>query len=716
MFIKFDELSNTFTLNTSNTKYVFSVRYNKYLEHRFYGLKEDEVPPITDKIKDFAPYIEDIGKGFSLDTNKLEFSFYGSGDLRTSALKIKNYNGDSVTRFEYVNYEIFNSGINTPGLPCARFSGLDKVNTLKVCFKDVLTGCQLYLYYSVFYDTDVIVRYFEIQNFGKHPVVLEQALSLSLDLDGGNYDMLTLAGSYGKEMEMERAKITSGKKSVFSHNGCTGHRFNPFFAVCNCETDELSGNAYGVNLIYSGNFLSEVEMSGDKVRLLTGINPDTFSYTLSCNETFISPQAILSFSGKGLSRLSNNFHNFVLNHIVNKKTLLNKPIVLNSWEARFFDINENLMLQFADKCVETGIDLLVMDDGWFGKRENDFSSLGDWYADENKFKNGLKSFVEKVQNKGIKFGIWVEPEMISPDSNIFRNHPNWVFGANGREKSLSRNQLCIDMANKDVLDYLKEIFSKTFEGIRIDYIKWDFNRYITEPGSNSLKPDEQGAASHKFLLGSYELLEWFNKKWPDAVIETCSGGGGRFDLGMIYYSSQIWTSDNTNPVQRIKIQHGVSFAYPASVMSCHVTNPKNICKDREELDYRYKVASGGILGYELDITKIDDNIKATIKSQIEQYKQYQNIVLHGEITRLLSPHKHGVYAFYYKYNDDFMLYCLPLVYLENSVKLKIDKVISGKVYKDMFTGHFFTAEQLIEGITVTIKNKEASLIYFAAER
>lgn len=711
MYIKFDKNNEQFTLTTLNTKYVIKVCFGKYLKHVFYGAKDQDIPSQKEIIRDFAPYREDLGKCFSLDTEKLEFSYYGSGDLRTSSLKLKNKNGDSVTFFEYENYKIVSGVHKIEKLPHARAADTDNIQTLIIILKDSLTNCRLYLYYTVFYDCDIIARHFRLENDGDNDVLIERAMSLTLDLPQNSYDMITLSGTYGHECNYERAKLTSGNRSVFSRNGCTGHRFNPFVAVCECDTTELSGKAYGINLIYSGDFLSEAELSGDKLRLQTGVNPDTFCYTLLEGQAFTSPQAVLSFSSQGLSRLSNNFHNFILNHIIDKTKAFNKAVVLNSWEARFFDIDEDLLLSFADECVKTGIDLLVMDDGWFGRRNDDNSSLGDWYEDTSKFKDGLKNFVRKIQEKGIGFGIWVEPEMISPDSQLFKSHPNWVFGAKSRKKSLSRNQLCIDMANPDVVEYLKTRFLKTFDGIKLDYIKWDFNRYITEPGSPSLKDYEQGVASFKFMKGSYELLNWFNNMWPHALLETCSGGGGRFDLGMMYYSSQIWSSDNTSPESRIKIQHGISFAYPAAVMSCHVTNFKGIIADFNELDFRYKVAAGGVLGYELDITKVDINYKQKIKQQINNYKKFRDIILHGEITRINCPHKDKVYSYYYKYKNEYVLYCLPL---QSNIKIKlpIDKIDTEKQFIEVFVGKRYSGEQLFDGININTQEKIAHLFYF----
>ncbi|MBQ8892916.1 MAG: alpha-galactosidase [Clostridia bacterium] len=697
-----------FTLQTKNTEYIFEILYDKYLVHLYYGGKTAGETVYSSRYKAFSPFTAEHGTTYSPDTCMAEFSGFGNGDFRATSLKLKNKNGDSVCSFEYRSHRIFAGRIELPGLPYADANA--DTETLEVSLLDPVTGCGVQLYYTVFPKEDVISRYAVIENRSGGDAVIEKSMSLLLDLPGCEYDMISLYGGHNNERHYQRRPLFHGNQSIGSRRGASSHQFNPFIALCDHHATETAGEVYGFNFVYSGNFLDEVEVDqlcGTRVQL--GLGSENFSWLLKDGERFTTPEAVMTFSAAGIGQMSRNFHAFTRNHILPPEPFEQRPVVLNTWEACYFNIDEAEMLRFAEAAAECGTDMVVMDDGWFGARNNDKAGLGDWFENKEKFKDGLAAFVDRMKAKGIKFGIWIEPEMVNPDSELYRAHPEWCLQVKGRESLLSRHQLVLDMGNPAVIDYLKESFSKTFEGVALDYFKWDMNRHLSEVGSTVLPPERQGEAAYRHMLGVYELFRWFKEKYPHAMIENCSGGGGRYDLGMMKFSTMIWTSDNTHPKPRIKIQYSSLLAYPAATMSCHVSNPKNVCADPDVLKFRWQVAVGGALGYELHLPDALQEIKDTVKKQIADYRVYEDLILRGDYYPLCNPYETEISAFYYANGDHSRIL---LSALQNSsfsghfYTLSVPGAQPDAVYYDAINDLTLTGRQLIVGIRYSTVDKD----------
>ena len=658
MYIRFDESSSRFILETATCAYVMQLESGKYLTHLYYGDKKGADGPYDrPEYLSFSPYyVEENNGRYRVDTAMAEFPQFGSGDMRGSAIKIRNKNGDSVTLFKYKEYRIFDGRADIPGLPFA--SASDKCETLEVTLYDEVSSAELKLYYTVYPDEDVISRYFTVKNCGEEKIKLERAMSIALDIPFRSMDVISFPGRHCQERITQRAHADYGTFVMESRRGATSHQMNNSFLVVDREATETEGTALAFSYVYSGSFMNTVEVDqGNVTRILVGMHPDCFEWNLESGEAFSSPEAVMTLSSTGIGKASRNFHKFINRYILRPCPLGNRPIVLNSWEGNFFDIDEEIMVGYAVEAKKCGIDMLVMDDGWFGKRYHDRAGLGDWQANPERFKNGLPAFVKRIKDIGINFGIWIEPEMVNPDSDLYRAHPEWLLCAPGRQYTLSRHQALLDFANPEVVEYLKKTFAETFDGVDIDYIKWDFNRHLSEVSSAYLPADRRGETYHRFMLGVYDLYQWFCDTFPHVMIENCSGGGGRYDLGMMKYSSLIWTSDNTNPDDRIAIQYGSSFIYPQSVMSCHVSNHDNSAEDPHETDYRWKVAMQGMLGFEFNILNLSDEAKDIIKRQVEEYRKNYYNIYSGDLYRLISPYeghdnsrdniRDGKSAFYY---------------------------------------------------------------------
>ena len=706
MGIKIDRKNKQFFLTTKNTVYALGVHEGKFLVHLYYGKKSRNAELTCHNARaDFSPYsIEESGK-FYLDSADLEFPVFGNGDFRASALRIRNLtNGADTSEFTYVSAKKIKGREELVGLPFA--SADEKTETLEIKLEDKTSGCLLTLLYTVFPQCDVITRSFILENKGKNDIRIEKCMALALDIHRTDLDMISFGGGYYNERVFKRAPLAHGNQRIFSRRGSTSHHFNPFFMIVDKKATEEKGDAFGFNLVYSGNYLDEVEVScNDSTRVLVGLGDENFTYLLGSKERFVSPEAVMTYSSKGVGQVSRNMHDFVRSHILPKEKFPCRPVVLNSWEAMYFDINEDVLVDFAGEAASCGMDMLVMDDGWFGARINDKAGLGDWYENKEKFPEGLSVFVDRVKAKGVKFGIWIEPEMVNPNSDLYRAHPEWALVTPGYEPKLSRNQLVLDMANPDVVEYLKESFAKTFDGVAIDYFKWDMNRNMSAVYSAALPPERQGEAAYRYMLGVYELFRWFGEHFPNAMIENCSGGGGRYDLGMMKYSTQIWTSDNTHPDKRMYIQYGSSFGYPTSVMSCHVAKLEE-CENPRFLDYRFRLAMNGALGYELNILKASKEAKANMKAQVEEYRRYEELILRGDFYRLLNPYEtDGKYAYYFVNKDDSEIL---LSFLQNfgdktpkEYKLKVSRAIANATYVDKISGKYYEGAELKRGISIT---------------
>jgi len=712
--IFFNPDTKIFTLETKNTRYTFALIYEKYLAHLYYGAKDcGQEVCYERKYRSFSPYIdEEIGTNFSPDTNALEYSTFGNGDFRATALRIKNKDGNSVTGLVYRSHSVSHGRIALNGLPYADAD--ENTDTLTILLQDPATGINVELFYTVFENDDVISRYVRVTNNSEHAVTIEKCMSLMLDLDCCDLDMITLYGGHVCERNYQRTPLFHGLQSICSRRGASSHQFNPFMALCARNATNTEGEVYGFNFVYSGNFLDEVEVDQcDATRVLIGLGSENFNYLLTPGEVFCSPEAVMTYTDKGIGQMSRNFHSFIRSKILPPETFDCRPVVLNTWEACYFDIDEDALLRFAQAARDAGIDMVVMDDGWFGARNDDHTSLGDWFVNAPKFKNGLKAFVDKMKSYGIKFGIWIEPEMINPISKLYEAHPDWCLQVPGRGNLLSRHQLVLDMANPNVIAYLKDIFSKTFEGVSIDYFKWDMNRHLSEVGSAWLPAERQGEAAYRHMLGVYALFAWFKEKYPNAMIENCSGGGGRYDLGMMKYSTMIWTSDNTAPGPRIRIQYGSMLAYPASTMSCHVSRPTTLA----DLDYRFHVALGGALGYELHLPNASEEIKNRIKEQVKEYRKYESLILRGDYFPLMNPFTDFGSAYYYTdaNRTHFLLSFLQTCGdMSHTFKLKIAEADPCAVYFDEIGGKEYSGAQLRAGITLcsSSSNHYSKMWYF----
>ncbi len=638
MPITFDPTSRLFKLDTDCSTYAFMVYEENYLVHLYYGPK---IPDTSlshlmyrgwnDSFGPHNPQVQD--PRFSLAFMPQEYSCANSGDYRASAFEVRGPAGDTVTDLRYVSHRIIPGKPALAGLP-ATFAQEDEAETLEVEAQDSVTGLKVFLLYTVFARHGAMARSLRAENAGTAPVDLERVYSLCLDLPTMDYDLLHLYGRWNKENTTVRQALQHGSQGFQSRQGMTSHNNNPFAALLRQDASEEQGEALGVSLVYSGNFSFEIEVDTFGCsRLLAGISPASFRWHLEPGESFQSPEAVMVFSQQGLGGMSRAFHRLYREHLIrgqwaNKK----RPLLINSWEAAYFDFDGPKLVEFAKEAKELGIEMLVMDDGWFGNRCDDFRALGDWQVNEEKLKGSLQDLIQQVNDQGLLFGIWYEPEMVSPDSNLYRAHPDWAITAPGRTGSLGRNQLVLDMTRPEVRDNIFQQMAEVISQNNIAYIKWDCNRNISEAGNAILPPQRQGEFFHRYVLGVYDLMDRITTAFPHILLENCSGGGGRFDPGMLYYSPQIWTSDNTDPIERLTIQFGASLCYPVSSMGAHVSaNP------RTGLATKAAVAMMGTFGYELDPRKLTPEEKEAVKAQVADYHKYYDLIHNGDLYRITDP-------------------------------------------------------------------------------
>ena len=642
MSIVFDENLDLFCLETANTSYIIGLAdHRTFVGHVYYGrrvrrqdlrylLRTGEAP--------FVPSGNERECCSFYDTFPAEYSGNGVGDYRESSIAVRTQAGQHAVMPTYVSYEITDQKPELPGLPSA-FDREHTAQTLILRCRDEVLQLDVDLYYTVFEENDMITRSVRISNQSKEAVYLTKAYSACMDMDDDAYEMLTLHGSWARERQMDRRPLGYGKTSVGSIRGESSHQEHPFMAWMKSSTTQTAGEVYAMHFIYSGNFIAQLEKSQfDSIRAVMGIHPADFSWKLESEESFYTPEAVLTFSAEGLGKMTRNFHDFYRNHLIRSKYRNQKrPILINNWEATYFDFNTEKLLSIAKKASELGIEMLVMDDGWFGHRNDDSSSLGDWYVNEEKLNGGLKHLVDEVNKLGLKFGIWFEPEMISPDSKLYEAHPDWAIQIPGREGSLCRNQYVLDLTRKEVRDYAYESVASILRSANIEYVKWDMNRQLSDIGSYGLPADRQGELYHRYVLAVYEMQERLVTEFPHLLLENCSGGGARFDPGMLYYSPQIWCSDDTDAIERLGIQEGTALIYPLSAMGAHVSDCPNHTVGRvTPFETRGHVALAGTFGYELDITKIPEEDRQMIPKQVAMYHKYNDLVRSGDYYRIAS--------------------------------------------------------------------------------
>lgn len=643
MSIIYSGENKTFNIKTPNTSYVIGVLSEKYLINLHYGRKIDKYTIDFDnfpvRIQAFAP--KDI-KEYNLSSDNLpsEYPCYGGGDFNTPAFCAEYEDGSFLTKLEYEGYEIFKGKKALSGLPATYVESGDEAETLEITLCDSLTGLKAILSYTAFADYDAIAKSVRIVNCGDRKINIKSALSSTTSFFDKDFDFVHLEGAWARERSIQKRPLISGIMEIDSKRVSSGHFHSPFLALARPGATESSGEVYGFSLIYSGNHIEQADVNPfDIVRVNVGINPFGFNWILEPGDEFQTPEAVLTYSDEGFGKMSRTYQKLYRTRLCRGKFRdAERPVLINNWEATYFDFNEEKILDIAKKAKSAGVELMVLDDGWFGKRDNDRCSLGDWVVNKDKIPDGIDGLASRIEALGMKFGLWFEPEMISEDSDLYRSHPDWCIHIDGRENTPARNQFVLDLSRADVRDHIVGALSDILGSAAVSYVKWDYNRNITELGSAKLSAERQRELPHRYILGIYDVLERVTKAFPDVLFEGCSGGGGRFDAGMLYYFPQYWTSDDSDAVERMYIQYGTSMVMPSSAMGAHVSAVPNHQLGRTTpLDTRGNVAMAGQLGYELDLNTLSDEEFEAVKEQIKKYKSIRKIVHKGDMYRIKSP-------------------------------------------------------------------------------
>lgn len=644
MAIHVDETHQTFHLQTDHTSYIFQVLAHGILGQVYYGKKIHVEPQynhlLKRELKTATPAYSLDEPDFQLGAIRQEYSDTGTGDYRRPAYQVTQSNGSRITDFQYDHYEVVSGKKRLKGLPSTFDDTEDDAETLTVHLTDDLIQLELELNYTVFPHQDVIVRSANFKNHGTESVTLNAAHSAQLDLPDKQYDLVQFAGTWARERHLVRTPLRAGLQAIDSVRTTSSHQENPFMMLARPNTTDDAGEVFGFNLIYSGDFLDQVEVDQwNTSRVLVGINPDEFEWQLEPAKEFQTPEAVMTYTADGMNQLSQQLAAFYEEHLVNAKyKRMERPILVNNWEATYFDFTDKKLMPIVKQAKKLGIEMFVLDDGWFGHRNDDKSSLGDWFADLKKLPKGISTFADEVHDLGLKFGLWFEPEMISIDSKLYQKHPDWMIHTPKRRATPERNQYVLDFSRPEVVDYIYKMMSKVIKETKLDYIKWDMNRYITEMYSTALPADRQLEMPHRYILGVYNLYARLTQAYPDVLFESCASGGGRFDLGMMYYAPQAWASDDTDAAERMKVQFGTSYGYPQSMMGSHVSAVPNEQTGRiTPLETRANVAFYGAFGYELDISKMSDAEKQAVKKQVAFYKQHRALYQFGKLYRLDSP-------------------------------------------------------------------------------
>lgn len=646
MGIIFNKKNKTLTLQTKNTSYQMKIGNLDYLLHLYYGPAIHDVDmsyQIMQYDRGFSgnPYESRDARTFSLDAQPQEFSTQQQGDFRTSSIEIVNGDGSYSYNGKTAAYQITKGKYQLETLPCVFANDNDTVDSLEITLNDAITNVQVSLLYGVFEEADIITRAVKVTNQGDKPIHLKKIMSVCLDfLNGANFDLLSLPGRYGQERQVERQHMTHHIHTIGSVRGSSSHQQNPFVVLCDQEATEDYGKCYGFSLMYSGNFLAEAELDQyDQLRLVMGINPKQFVYEIKPGKTFEGPEVVMAFTEHGFTSLSHLYHDFYRTNLCKSKfvTEVQRPVLINSWEAAFMDFDDVKLVEIAKAAKNMGVDLLVMDDGWFGKRDDDNSGLGDWFVNKDKIRCGLHKLVEQINDLGMKFGIWFEPEMVSEDSDLYRAHPDWAMEIPGRHGVRSRNQIALDMSRKEVQDYLIKQINSILDDANIYYVKWDINRSLSDIWSNTLPKAKQGEVYHRYILGLYRVMDAIILSHPDILFEGCSGGGGRYDPAMLHYYPQYWVSDNNNPIDRLKLHYGTSFVYPTCTMGAHISDSGKFVP----LETKAVVAMCGTFGYELDATHLTKEEQEICWEQSQRFRKYYPILFKGDYYRLTNPFKMG---------------------------------------------------------------------------
>lgn len=644
--IKYHDSKKIFHLFNREVSYLIRIMENGQLENLYYG------KAIHDR-EDFSHFHQEEMRSqmsvcipepgiLSMQYTKQEYPVYGTGDYRSPALSVRQENGSSIVNFTYVSHEIMKGKRSLAPLPAVYTENEDEAETLEIRLHDEVMDTDLFLSYTIYAEYPVIARNTRIVHHGTEKITLERVMSASVEFSDMDFEMVHLSGAWSRERYVKNRKLEMGIQAVQGLNGtCSGAEHNPFLALKRPDATESQGEVYGFSLVYSGNFLAQTEVSTfDMTRVMLGIHPEGFSWTLNQGEEFQSPEAVLVYSRDGLTGMSQTYHRLYRTRLMRGVWRDRpRPILLNNWEATYFDFNEEKILKIASKAKEVGAELFVLDDGWFGARNDDYRGLGDWYVNLDKLPDGISGLSKKIEAMGLKFGLWVELEMVNKDSDLYRAHPDWLIGAPGRFESHARHQHVLDFSRKEVVDYIYEMISKVIEGASISYIKWDMNRYMSEPYSRGADASSQGMVMHRYILGVYDLYTRLTQRFPEILFESCASGGARFDPAMLYFAPQTWTSDDTDASERLKIQYGTSYVYPLVSMGSHVSAVPNHQLHRvTPLATRANVAYFGTFGYELDLNLLTVEEIEQVKQQIAFMKEYRELIqIDGDFYRILSP-------------------------------------------------------------------------------
>ena len=728
-------INNVFTLHTKNSTYQMKADDKGVLLHTYYGRRTDETDysyMIMSADRGFSGNIDAAkdDRTYSLDYYPQEFPVCGSGDYRVNCLQAAFSGGVSDCLMLFDSYHVHRGKYSLQGLPAMFAENEADAETLEIVLKDMHEAFYVHLYYGVFEQCDVITRAAIIENKSENSVRLSRVMSACIDFNRSDFDLIHFHGKHVGERQTERTPFFHGIAELRSTRGTSSHHHNPFVILADRNTDEDMGACYAFSLLYSGGFHMQVEVDQiHQSRLVMGIDDSDFTWTLQSGESFTTPEVCMTYSGGGLAELSNHLHEAYNKYLI-RSVWKNRrrPVLVNNWEATYFDFNADKLLKIAKEASDMGLDMLVLDDGWFGKRDDDNSGLGDWFVNEEKLGCSLKELVDKVNDLGLMFGIWFEPEMISEDSDLYREHPDWAMVVPGRAPIRSRSQLLLDMSRREVIEYVKDRLFAIMDSANIQYIKWDMNRSMAAAYSAVLPTDRQGEIRHRYVLGLYEVLEALLERYPELLLEGCSGGGGRFDAGMLYYAPQIWCSDNTDAIERLRIQYGTSFGYPMSSVSAHVS----VCPNHQNgrvtpFKTRGICAMQGTFGYELDLSKMTDGEKALAKEQVTAFKMHYRLFQFGNYYRLTSPFENHDFTAW-EYVDKAMKEAyIGVVFTDlhgnpapQSIRFKgLNPGCSYELYKDKAYVGEFTGAALMNGgilLPVPTENYDSCQYYVVANK
>ncbi|MDY8049056.1 alpha-galactosidase [Paenibacillus polymyxa] len=711
MAIHIDKEKLLFHLQGSNTSYVMQVIRDGYLAHLYWGKKIQNYRGSNKIIfmdRGFSPNPDGSDRAFSLDTIPQEYPSFGNSDFRIPAYQLQLENGSTVTDFRYKEHRVYQGKPKLKGLPSTYAEDAGEVETLEIVLEDTLINVKVVLSYSLYQKRDVITRSVRFDNEGRQQLKLLKALSASVDFRDDEYELITLYGAHNNEKNIARRKILPGIQMVDSCRGASSPQQAPFMALVREGTDEEQGEVYAFNLVYSGNFTAQTQVDSYRnTRVTMGINPFDFTWLLEPEESFQTPEVVMVYSENGLGGMSRIYHELYRNRLCRGPFRdKERPILINNWEATYFNFDADKIEQLAKEAQSVGVELFVLDDGWFGKRDDDNTSLGDWVVDRRKLPDGLLDLANRIRNLGMEFGLWFEPEMVSIDSDLYRKHPDWCIHVADRPYTLGRNQLMLDLSRKEVCEYIIKSVSDILSDVPITYVKWDMNRHMTDVGSAALPPERQRETAHRYILGLYSIMEELTSRFPHVLFESCSSGGGRFDAGMLYYMPQTWTSDNTDAICRLKIQWGTSLVYPPITMGAHVSTVPNHQVGRiTPLETRGYVAMAGNFGYELDLTTLTVEEKEIVKKQIALYKEIRSLIQFGKFYRIINPFDENEAAWNFVSEDQtemaasyFKVLSQPAAAIKT---LKFKGLNPDYVYRNVETGELFGGDELMHvGITL----------------